>query len=110
MTKKMHRFIDLCFVLFPFALIFVNVFRNGDLNFTTIESEFAIFRQMDFGLFDYFISNAFPNLTPNAILLLTADVMIYFLYWRLFDLMYCLLGFFVDILKLLADKWGGIDD
>ena len=70
MTKKMHRFIDLCFILFPFALLLVNTFRNGDLNFTSIESEFSIFRQMDFGLFDTFITNSFPNLVPISILLL----------------------------------------
>lgn len=108
-TKKMHNLIDFLLMIFPLLLLALACFRTGNADITGVESLFSVFRSLDFGLFDYINTHMLGN-TTNPIVLLMVDFMIYYLYWRLFDLIYCLLGFFIDILKKLAEKWGGLDD
>lgn len=105
----MHNLVDFILLIFPLALIIVSVFRTGQLDLMEIENQFAWSRALDFGLFDYINANMLNNQT-SPVLLLSVDLMIYYLYWRFFDLVYSLLGFFIDIIKKLAEKWGGLDD
>lgn len=108
-TSKMHNLVDFILLIFPLVLIIVSVFRTGQLDLMEIETQFAWSRSLDFGLFDYINANMLNNQT-SPILLLSVDLMIYYLYWRFFDLVYSLLGFFIDVIKNLAKKWGGIND
>lgn len=107
--KKMHRIIDFILLIFPLLLIALSIYRSGILDFQNIESYFAYNRSLDFGLFDYVNTNMLGS-QNSPVLLLTIDLMIYYLYWRLFDLIYSCLGFFIDIIKKLVKKWGGLDD
>lgn len=107
--KKMHRLIDFILLMFPLFLLMLACYRTGNADITGVESLFSVFRSLDFGLFDYINANMLGN-TNNVIVLLMVDLMIYYLYWRLFDLVYCLFSFFIDILKTLSDKWGGLSD
>lgn len=108
-TSKMHNLIDFILMIFPLLLIALSIYRTGELNFNSIESYFSWARTLDFGLFDYINSNMLGDIS-SPVLFLMVDLMIYYLYWRLFDLVYCLLGFFIDIIKNLAKKWGGLND
>ena len=106
MKKKIHNLIDLLFLLLPFILICLSVNRLGAFDMSIIESGFADFRNFDFGLSDYLLTNFFNN-SDNVYLLFTFDLMIYFFIWRLLDLVYSILGFFIDIFNNLVRKFGG---
>lgn len=108
-TKRMHNLIDFLLMIFPLLLLALACFRTGNADITGVESMFSVFRSLDFGLFDMINANMLGN-TSNPVLLLMVDLMIYYLYWRFFDLVYCLFGFFIDIIKKLASKWGGVDN
>ena len=108
-TSKMHNLIDFILMVFPLLLIALAIYRTGELNFNTIESYFSWSRTLDFGLFDYINSYMLGDIN-SPVLFLMVDLMIYYLYWRLFDLVYALLGFFIDVIKNLAKKWGGLSD
>lgn len=108
--RKLHLISDFIIVMLPFIFFCLNFFRNGDFNLATFENDFLSgFRNFDFGLSNYIITNIFNGACP-VLLLFLIDLMIYLLWATFFELVYKLLRFFIEIIEKLAQKWGGLDD
>lgn len=103
--SKIHKISDFIFMMLPFILLFASLWENQTVfNLSTLETSLSAFRSFDFGLSDYLITNLFNN-SDNVYLLFMFDIMLYYLYWRLIDLVISTFGFFVDFIKCLLDKW-----
>lgn len=100
--SKSYKIIRFLVIALPLLLILMQCFRTGLYSLEEIESQFSIYRTIDFGLSQSIIENCFNNST-NTMLLLTFDLGLYVIFTR-FILFACdLFGMIILLGERLID-------
>lgn len=109
-NNKFHKFIDMFMFVFPFLLFAIYMINQKNIVYEdfnsiviSLESSMALLRETDFGLSDFVLTHFFNG--GNVYLFYAFDIMIYFLWWRLLDIVISLTFFWVDFLKTLCYKF-----
>lgn len=100
--SKCYKIIRFLIIALPLLLILLQCFRTGAYSLTDIESQFSIYRTIDFGLSQAIIDNCF-NGTTSTMLLLSFDLGLYLIFTR-FILFACdLFGMLILLGERLLD-------